>query len=93
MSNLYIVCFDVCEPKRLRKIANELENFGRRVQCSVFECHLQPEQLKQLQQRLVSYMDASEDHIRFYPLCGKDTQRVLIDGVGSLTANPAFYLS
>ena len=37
MTTFYLICFDVRDAKRLRKIANEMENFGNRVQRSVFE--------------------------------------------------------
>jgi len=40
MSKLYVICFDVADKKRLRQVAIQMENFGQRVQYSVFECHL-----------------------------------------------------
>jgi CRISPR-associated protein Cas2 len=39
-----MVCFDVSDEHRLRRVANELENFGQRVQRSVFECWLDDKQ-------------------------------------------------
>ena len=35
MSRFTLVCFDVANERRLRRTANELENFGQRVQRSV----------------------------------------------------------
>ena len=41
MSRLrYLVSYDICDPKRLRKVARSLEGFGVRLQYSVFECPL-----------------------------------------------------
>ena len=45
---MVIVSYDVAETdhgkKRLRKVAKVCQNFGQRVQCSVFECLLDPAQ-------------------------------------------------
>lgn len=32
MNDFYVVCYDVRDARRLRKVANEMENFGQRVQ-------------------------------------------------------------
>lgn len=92
MSAFYLICFDVRDAKRLRKVANEMENFGCRVQRSVFECHLQTQQLQTLQQRLADLLEPSEDQVRYYPLCGKDLSRVLIDGPGQLIRDADYLL-
>ena len=86
MTVFYVICFDVHDDKRLRKTSNEMENFGARVQRSVFECHLEAAQLLELQQRLSDLMEPAEDQVRYYRLCGKDKQHIVIDGAGRLTA-------
>jgi CRISPR-associated protein Cas2 len=54
--------------KRLRKVAKACQNYGQRVQNSVFECLIDPARLKQLQNTLVNLMDAEKDSIRYYYL-------------------------
>lgn len=54
--------------KRLRQIAKQCVNYGQRVQCSVFECLLNPAQCKVLQAKLCSIMDPELDSLRFYYL-------------------------
>ncbi len=54
--------------KRLRQIAKQCVNYGQRVQCSVFECLLDPAQCKVLQAKLCSIMDPELDSLRFYYL-------------------------
>ena len=54
--------------KRLRKVAKACQNFGQRVQNSVFECVIDPARLKQLQNTLAGLMDAEKDSIRYYYL-------------------------
>ena len=36
----YLVCYDISNPKRLRKVAATCEDFGYRKQLSVFLCRL-----------------------------------------------------
>ena len=92
MSRLYIICFDIHDKKRLRKAAIQLENFGERVQYSVFECHLDASELHKLKQRLEKIIDPEVDHIRYYGLCPKDKNKILMDGKGSLTEDQDYYL-
>ncbi len=54
--------------KRLRKVAKECENYGIRVQNSVFECIVDATQLKQLKLRLNEIINDKEDSLRFYQL-------------------------
>ena len=52
--------------KRLRHIAKLCENYGQRVQFSVFECVIDPAQWAYLRQELVAEMDPEQDSLRFY---------------------------
>lgn len=54
--------------RRLRNVARIMEAYGQRVQKSVFECILSPEQLLLLQHDLLQAIDANEDSIRIYRL-------------------------
>lgn len=76
---LVLVSYDVSfeEPdgkRRLRRIAKICENFGQRVQYSVFECVVEPAQWVQLRHRLLEAYDEDRDSLRFYFL-GKNWQR------------------
>lgn len=61
---------------RLRKIARECQNYGQRVQNSVFECLVDPAQLKQLQYKLEKIMDKDKDSVRYYNLGSEWKNRV-----------------
>jgi CRISPR-associated protein Cas2 len=54
--------------KRLRKVAKQCENYGQRVQNSVFECLIDGAQLRVLKASLVDIIDAEKDSLRFYQL-------------------------
>jgi len=40
MRNAYIVSYDICDDKRLRKVFKAMHGFGSRMQYSVFRCEL-----------------------------------------------------
>ncbi len=53
---------------RLRKVAKECQNYGHRVQNSVFECILDATQYTIVKQKLKTIMDEEKDSLRFYTL-------------------------
>lgn len=52
--------------KRLRKVAKACQNYGQRVQNSVFECLIDTAQLKNLQDTLEKIIDKEKDSLRYY---------------------------
>lgn len=54
--------------KRLRKVAKFCENYGIRVQNSVFECQIDAAQYVALTHGLKSLIDGETDSLRFYSL-------------------------
>lgn len=54
--------------KRLRNVAKECQNYGKRVQNSVFECIVTEVQLTTLRNNLARIIDQNQDSIRFYIL-------------------------
>lgn len=62
--------------KRLRKVAKQCENYGRRVQNSVFECILDQAQSVMLKQILSDIIDENIDSLRFYYLGNKYQTKV-----------------
>lgn len=64
----YLVSYDICEPKRLRRVAKVLEGFGVRLQYSVFECPLDDLRLAQAKAALQPVIDHDEDQVLFVSL-------------------------
>lgn len=54
--------------KRLRHVAKQCVNYGQRVQHSVFECLLEPQQFTELKHRLEETIDPTKDSLRYYML-------------------------
>lgn len=66
----YLVCYDIADPKRLRKVATICEDFGRRYQFSVFFCRLSATDWVRLRTRLYDVIELSKDQVLFIPVCG-----------------------
>jgi len=86
-----LVTYDIQDDKKRNKIASILEDFGTRVQYSVFECNLTEKQVQTLRHRLVRFI-GDGDSIRYYRLCTDCLTHVLVDGEGKVTKDPAFYI-
>lgn len=59
---------DKAGKRRLRRVAKALEDYGQRVQFSVFECSVDPTLWVRVKQQLVSEINPAEDSLRFYYL-------------------------
>lgn len=70
--------------KRLRMVAKACQDYGQRVQNSVFECDVTEAQFTLLKNRIEGIIDKKLDSIRFYFLKRHDQQRVL--ALGKITS-------
>lgn len=66
--------------RRLRKVAKLCQDYGQRVQNSVFECVLTEMQLAELKDKLEHAMDTVNDSIRIYYLNKNENRRVVTLG-------------
>jgi CRISPR-associated protein Cas2 len=72
---LILICYDVATVesagrKRLRRVSRALQDYGQRVQNSVFECRVGKKHWTILQDRLLNEINKDEDSLRFYFLDG-----------------------
>ena len=54
--------------RRLRQVAKQCVNYGRRVQNSVFECVMDSAKCREVQNKLEKIIDKEKDSLRFYYL-------------------------
>ena len=59
----YLVAYDICDPKRLRKVAKICEDFGMRRQYSVFLCRLAAVDVVRLKSRLYDVINLDRDQV------------------------------
>ena len=88
----YIVSYDIPDTPRRTKIAKILEDFGDRVQYSVFECLLEKELLEKMIDRLEKVVQEEEDSIRVYALCGNCEKGIKVIGQGEVTKEKKYYI-
>jgi len=62
--------------RRLRRVSRACQDYGQRVQYSVFECIVDPAQWTVLKDRLISEIDQKKDSLRFYYLGSNWKHRV-----------------
>ncbi len=79
---MYLVSYDISDNRRRRKIAKELENYGTRVQYSVFECNISDKKYAELYSKLLILMFEDEGgSIRIYNLCGTCLKKIVTIGI------------
>lgn len=54
--------------RRLRRVSKACQNYGQRVQNSVFECIVDASQLAKLKLELIKLIDKDKDSLRIYRL-------------------------
>lgn len=78
---MYLISYDISSDRIRNKIAKKLEDYGTRVQYSVFECELTKSRFKKLYAELIEIFNQEEDGtIRIYPLDSGVKKRMRIIG-------------
>uniref|UniRef100_A0A7C4UFN7 CRISPR-associated endoribonuclease Cas2 n=1 Tax=candidate division WOR-3 bacterium TaxID=2052148 RepID=A0A7C4UFN7_UNCW3 len=90
--NFYLISYDISNDKRRNNVSKCLENYGTRVQYSVFEVILGEEKFKELYEKLKKIIDIKKDSIRIYPLCNSCLRKTRIIGEGEITTEIEIYI-
>lgn len=88
----YLICYDICNHKRLARVAKMLERYGIRVQYSFFNVDTNDVMLKELLHSLLSIINEEEDKIYVYPICDECRKKVIIDGTGTLLSLDSYII-
>lgn len=75
---MYLIVYDITEPKRLSRVAKMLNRYGVRVQKSVFECDIDENKYQELRSKLVLLIDEN-DSIMSYKLRGYGEYSIVDD--------------
>ncbi|MBA2433674.1 MAG: CRISPR-associated endonuclease Cas2 [Chthoniobacterales bacterium] len=68
MRTTYLVCYDISDDKRLRKVFKTCRNYGDHLQYSVFECDLNGSEIVKLEHELNEIINSTEDQVLFVSL-------------------------
>ena len=77
-----IVAYDIADPKRLRRVAKVMEDYGTRVQKSIFEVSVKASVFREMKGRIEQTIAPAEDGVKYFPLCEKCAATVEIIGRG-----------
>ena len=67
-STKYLVCYDICDTKRLRRVHRLIKDWGVPIQFSIFEIEVNSDQFEQLMAELTDLINQEEDKVMFYRL-------------------------
>jgi CRISPR-associated protein Cas2 len=68
MRTSYLVCYDICDDKRLRRVFKTMRGYGDHLQYSVFECQLTATDLVRLRAELSEIIHHIQDQVLFVNL-------------------------
>ena len=63
MRTTYLVCYDICDGKRLRMVFKTMRNWGDHLQYSVFECRLTETDLIRCRHQISEIINHREDQV------------------------------
>lgn len=75
----YVICFDVFDDKRRRKLVKHLERFSYRIQYSVFCVDADESRILKIRQGIEKFADV-EDSVFIFPLNSVDWKNKIIYG-------------
>lgn len=64
----YLVCYDICNPGRLRRVYQTMRGYGDHWQLSVFRCELSGSEKTRLITELGDIVQHDEDQVMIVPL-------------------------
>ena len=82
MDHTYLVCYDICEQKRWRKVYKTMKGYGEWLQLSVFQCRLNRENALRMTDLLSDLIDSSEDHIMIIDLGPAESVSIRVESIG-----------
>ncbi len=65
----WLLCYDIRDPKRLRRVHRLAANLGFSINYSIFYMELKPKIFDALVQQLRKVIDPDFDDVRLYPCC------------------------
>ena len=86
-----VVCYDIPDDKRRNRISDILEGYGERVQFSVFECDIKPEQAKKLKDKISKVLE-EVDSIRYFSLCAECVSKVEVINGPEVTKAQSYFM-
>ncbi|KPA14436.1 CRISPR-associated protein Cas2 [Candidatus Magnetomorum sp. HK-1] len=81
MKTNFLVGYDIADPKRLRKTAKIIQEYGNRVQYSFFHCLISKNQKRNLIDRISKIINNDEDQLILIPITKRQLQEMECIGI------------
>ena len=85
---LYVVTYDIADPKRWRRVFRLMKGYGRWLQLSVFQCRLTARRRAELAARLEEAIRPQEDHVIILDVGPADAVEPRVESLGRAWAAP-----
>lgn len=89
---LTVVAYDISDTKRLARVARICEDYGMRVQYSVFECRLDEAEFADFWLKLLLEIDETEDRMVAYKIDARSAKETLTAGTMVCSEKVVCYL-
>lgn len=79
MRHIYVVSYDISDPKRLRRVYKHMLGYGDHIQLSVFRCELTDTERVELRRGLEEIIHRQQDQILFIhlgPVLGRASRAI-----------------
>lgn len=85
-ARLYVITYDIANPKRWRRVFKLMEGYGEWLQLSVFQCRLTPRRKIELVASLTELIHHNEDHVLLLDLGEVERHELRVTSLGKTFA-------
>jgi CRISPR-associated protein Cas2 len=80
--HLFIVTYDISDPKRWRSVFKAMQGYGEWLQLSVFQCRLTQRRRAELETELRALVKNGEDHVLLIDIGPADKIELAVQSIG-----------
>ncbi len=85
---LYVVTYDIADPKRWRRVFKTMKGYGRWLQLSVFQCRLTARRRAEMTARIDRLIRPTEDHVLVLDLGPAEQVDLRVESLGKSYQKP-----
>ena len=85
---LYVVTYDIADPKRWRRVFKAMKGYGRWLQLSVFQCRLTARRRAEMTARIDRLIQPTEDHVLVLDLGPAEQVDLRVESLGKSYEKP-----
>ena len=82
MEHTYLVCYDIADQKRWRRIFKTMKGYGEWMQLSVFQCRLSRMHFLRMTDTLKGLLNQNEDHLLIIDLGPAESVNIRVESYG-----------